>query len=63
MLSLYPHSGHRLTGCRVRASDRAAAITCCENGDAANERFKLPQAGALAFLHVDVTLCENLSDA
>ena len=40
--SLRQHSGHALTGCRVRATDRTAARTSCKNGDGADGSFKRP---------------------
>ena len=62
-LSPFQHSGHRLTGCRVRATDRAADTTSCKNGDGLLGSLKRPQAGAFDFLHILVTFCENYSDA
>ena len=57
--SLCQHSGQALTGCRVRATDRTAARTSCENGDGADGSFKYPQARALDFfLHTEMT-CER----
>ena len=56
--SLCQHYGHPLTGCRVRATDRAAARSSKENGDGADVSFKRPQVRALDFLHTDVT-CEG----
>ena len=39
--SLCQHSGHPLSGCRVRATDRPAAKTSEENGDGADGGSKL----------------------
>ena len=58
--SLYQHSGHDLTGCRVRATDHTAARSSCENGDGADGSFKRHQTRALDFLHTEVT-CERNS--
>ena len=44
---------HRLTGCRVRATDRAAASSVCETDDDAFESFERPLARVLEFLHTE----------
>ena len=56
--SLGQHSGHALTGYRVRTKDRTAARTACENGDGTDGSFKRPQARVLYSLHTEVT-CER----
>ena len=42
--SLCQHSRHALAGREVRAADRTATRTSCENGDGADGRFKRRQA-------------------
>ena len=47
-------SGHRLTWCRVCATDRAAALTSYESDDDdAYGSFGRPLAHALEFLHTE----------
>ena len=64
VLSLCQHSWHRLTGCRVRATDRAAVKPSCENGDGINGSFQVswctcPDPWCFARLS---DFCENFSD-
>ena len=49
LLLLCKLSGHRLTDCRVRATDRAAASTSSESGAGAYGSFERPLACALEF--------------
>ena len=53
---------HRLTGCRVPATDRAAAKTSYENGGGVDGGFRRPETRATDFLDVEMT-CENFSEA
>ena len=46
---LCQHSGRRLTGCRVRATDRATVRTSCANGEGADGSCKRLQARAQFF--------------
>ena len=64
--SLYhcQHSGHRLTGCRVRANDSGNVRASCENGDGVGGSRKRPQERVLEFFVYSLSsLARELSDA
>ena len=56
---LCQHAGHRMTGCRVRATDWAAVRTSCENVHGADLIFKRPKERTPDFLLTEVTCAKK----